>query len=141
MVMDDNKMGEIRSAILSDDGVVENVIVGLIEGLSIECGPEVCIGWLYTDGVFSPPPPEQEETSPELEYKPITPRQIRLALASIGISEAHVEAHLVDNPQGLIEWRFATSYERDHPLVIALAESFELGPHEVDALWSWTAEL
>lgn len=48
----------MRSAIIRDN-IVVNVIVGSIPG-SVECPPEVSIGWLYDGETFSAPPPEPE---------------------------------------------------------------------------------
>jgi len=57
---------------------------------------------------------------------PLSPRQVRLALASIEITEGDVDDALDDNPEGQIEWKHATQFERNHPLVLSLADEFEL---------------
>lgn len=72
---------------------------------------------------------------------PLSPRQIRLALASIEISESDVDTALEDNPEGEIEWKHATQFERTHPMVTALADEFELPGEQVDSLWTWAAEI
>lgn len=78
---------------------------------------------------------------PEVTMRPLSPRQIRLALDSIGITEAMVEAELDGDNHGLIEWRHATQYEREHPLVVALGVAFELPSEQIDDLWIWAQEL
>lgn len=71
----------------------------------------------------------------------LTPRQVRLGLLSVGITEGAVEAALEDDPEALIEWRYATSIERQHPLVTSLGEHFELPAAQIDTLWLWAADL
>lgn len=72
---------------------------------------------------------------------PLSPRQIRLALLSAGITEGMVDAALADNAAGLIEWKYATAYERNHPLIGALAGSFSLTTEQVDSLWGEAVQL
>ena len=45
------------------------------------------------------------------------------------------------NPEGQIEWKHATQFERNHPLVLSLADEFELPAEQVDDLWEWAADL
>lgn len=73
--------------------------------------------------------------------RPLSPRQIRLALNSIQITESAIETALASNPDGLVEWRWATRYERDHPLVAALATHFNLPSAQIDTLWRWAMDL
>lgn len=85
---------------------------------------------------------EPVETLPAL-----TPRQIRLMMLQIGVSESAVEAAIaaiedpVDRAAAQIEWSWATRYERDHPLVVQLAAALEFEPGELDALWEYAAGL
>ena len=79
--------------------------------------------------------------NPPAPVPSLTPRQIRLALLGAGITEAMVDAALAGNDAGLIEWKFATQYNRDHPLISALAGSFGLTTEQVDALWLQAAQL
>ncbi|WP_187971135.1 hypothetical protein [Aquibium microcysteis] len=81
------------------------------------------------------PPPTREE------MPPLSARQIRLALASIGIAEPLVDAKLVEDPLGTIEWKHATEFRRTHPLVLALGASFALPEEQIDDLWRWAAAL
>lgn len=84
------------------------------------------------DGYDAPPPP-----APPL----LTPRQIRLALLSVGLSDAQVDAALVNDSEGSIEWKWATTFRRDHPLVEALGIGFQITPEQIDSLWAWAADL
>ncbi|PZP72864.1 hypothetical protein [Agrobacterium sp. MS2] len=91
---------------------------------------------------FTPAPPSPPEP-PTLP--PLTRRQLRLALLSIGVTADHVETHIaditdpVDRAAALIEWEDATHYKRDHPLVADVAAAMQLPPEQVDALWVWAA--
>lgn len=71
----------------------------------------------------------------------LTPRQIRLGLLGAGITESMVDTALAGDAAGIIEWKFATVYLRDHPLIAALAGSFGLTTEQVDALWTEAAQL
>lgn len=102
-------------------------------------------GW--TDGEYSlvpyqeeePPPPTPEEIREQMP--PLNPAQIRLGLLSIGITEEMIDEALQGNPEGIIEWKYRPTYKRTHPIVVSLAESFELTPEQVDSLWMWAAGL
>lgn len=72
---------------------------------------------------------------------PLSPRQIRLGLASIGITEAAVDALLADDAMGMIEWKHATEFKRTHPLVTALSAALSLPAEQIDALWVWASNL
>jgi hypothetical protein len=71
----------------------------------------------------------------------LTPRQLRLALLSVGITETQVDAALESNPAGLIEWKYASDYNRAHPLITQLAPAFSLTETQVDQLWAVAATL
>jgi hypothetical protein len=60
---------------------------------------------------------------------------------SIGITEAQVDAALAGNPAGMIEWKYASYFKRDHALVAALAAGFGLSSEQVDSLWQQASEL
>ncbi|MGF9694696.1 hypothetical protein AAIH46_17890 [Rhizobium sp. 0TCS1.26] len=77
-------------------------------------------------------------------FAPLTPRQLRLGLWSIGIDEQAVEQAIADLPDAsfaMIEWRHAGTYDRTHPLVGALGQTFDLPVEQIDALWTWAAGL
>lgn len=90
---------------------------------------------------WTPPAPVPEP------LPPLTPRQLRLMLLMIDMSEADVEQAIeaitdpVESAAAMIEWRWATQYERDHWLVAQLAAALEFEPHEVDSLWTAAATL
>lgn len=82
-----------------------------------------------------------------VDLPPLTRRQLRLALLSIGVTAEDVEVHIADIPDpieraaAMIEWEDATHYKRDHPLVADVAVSMALPAEQVDALWVWAAGL
>jgi hypothetical protein len=78
---------------------------------------------------------------PPLPTPTLSPRQIRFGLLSIGITEAQVDAALAGNPAGMIEWKYASYFKRDHALVAALAAGFGLSSEQVDSLWQQASEL
>lgn len=78
---------------------------------------------------------------------PLTRRQMKLGLLSIGITGQMVEAELAeiedtfDREYALIEWQEAGQIERSHPLVDELADAFSLPAEQVDTLWVWASSL
>lgn len=79
--------------------------------------------------------------------RPLTRRQAKLGLLSIGITGAMIDARisaiedLNEQEYARIEWEEASLIERDHPLVADLAQAFDLPPSQVDDLWLWAAQL
>ncbi|WP_425086986.1 hypothetical protein [Stappia sp.] len=96
------------------------------------------------DGSWTHPAP----ASPlPVVYPSLTPRQLRLMLLNIGITEAQVDAEIdaiadpVERDASRIEWKYASTYERDHPLIDQMATAFSLPPEQVDTLWLAAADL
>ena len=75
---------------------------------------------------YVPPPTPMPE---------LTPRQLRLALLDIGITEEQIDTKLSGDARGKIEWKYASTYKRNHPLVAQLGAAFGLRPSDMDALW------
>lgn len=110
----------------------EGVVVGLYANLQ----PGYAEEFLADDS-----PEVVAYLNPPAPVPSLTPRQIRLALFGAGITESMVDAALADNPAGMIEWKFATMYKRDHPLIDALSGSFGLTTEQVDALWLQASQI
>lgn len=77
----------------------------------------------------------------------LTARQFRLGIISSGRSlEGVVHAissisdHMVRDA-AMVEWEFASSFSRLHPLVVSLSSVMGMSPEEVDVLWKTAAEL
>lgn len=79
--------------------------------------------------------------TPTPEVPALTPAQIRLGLLSAGITEAEVDAALADNPEGMVYWKYATYYHRDHPLIAALGVVLGLPSDQIDSLWAYAADI
>jgi hypothetical protein len=77
----------------------------------------------------------------------LSPRQLRLALLSTGTTEAGVDAMIDAIPDtaekewARIEWKYATSFTRDHPLVLSIGASLGYPEAQIDTLWEWAAAL
>lgn len=80
-------------------------------------------------------------------FHPLSPRQLRLMMLQIGLTDTDIEAQITAIPDpteravASIEWKWATRYDRTHPLVAALATALEFTDAELDALWSYAADL
>jgi hypothetical protein len=88
-----------------------------------------------------------EPTQPTAEeiraaMRPITPRQLRLALVRSGISLLTVVAAIDALPEGSekeeaeIEWEYATIFNRTAPALLSIAGALGLSPEAVDTLWA-----
>lgn len=71
----------------------------------------------------------------------ISARQLRLGLLSAGIAPAQVTAAIEAMPPGpereeaMIEWEYATTFGRCHPLISIVADALGLTDEEVDSSW------
>ena len=72
----------------------------------------------------------------------LSARQLRLALLGLGLTGAQVEAKIAALPgtpaqreAAMIEWKYATTYQRDHPLVVALGAALGLTKAQIDNAW------
>lgn len=128
---------------IDDDGTLEEVLYGVSPSDNHGIAPAVkaaVVEWI-NDGnpvaPYVPPTPEQLRAAmPKLSR-----RQLLLALFSIGITEAQIDDALVDDVEGLIEWKNASTFERLHPLISELSGHFGLPPEQVDSLWLWARTL
>lgn len=94
---------------------------------------------------------EPPEVSTPIEAPAVLPaltrRRLRLALLSIDIRSADVEAVINAIPDvgardwAMVEWQDAGEYERRHPLLLDLQQVFDLPDLHVDTLWVWAAGL
>lgn len=92
------------------------------------------------------PDPEDPEGPP---VDPLTlslsPRQIRLMLASEGLlTQAETILEGLEEPQrtaALIEWQYATEFKRDHPLLLQVAQALELSDTQIDDMWAQAVNL
>ncbi len=87
----------------------------------------------------APPPPTAEEQRASMPS--ISPRQLRLALIGAGVSLASVDAAIAAIPDqaqreaAQVEWEYATTYVRTHPLIVSLTPALGLTDEQVDDLW------
>lgn len=87
-------------------------------------------GWVWFDS-----PEEAYVYFADRSEGAVTPRQFRLALLSFGINISVIDSMLSDNPTGLVEWNFASTIERDHPLVTTLGDAMGKSAAEIDAIF------
>ena len=77
----------------------------------------------------------------------LSPRQMRLVMLSLGMTDYDVTARIeqiedeTERAAALIDWQWATRYERLHPLVVQLAADMEFEPLQFDALWAYAMDL
>lgn len=79
--------------------------------------------------------------------QPLTSRQLRLGLVANGISLSSVEAAIdaiedeTEREMARIEWEYATTFERSHPLIEQVGSALGLTPEQIDDMWAEAAAL
>lgn len=87
-------------------------------------------------------PAELRETMPSL-----TARQFRLGLVNAGLTPAQVTAAIEAMPAGAakekarIEWEYATTFNRNHPLIGTISAAMGLAEDHVDSMWMSSVNL
>lgn len=78
----------------------------------------------------------------------ITAAQLRLALLGLGMTGAQVEAAIDAMPgtdmqreAARIQWEYATTFPRQHPLVVAIGAALGMTEAQIDAAWLHAATL
>jgi|GEM_PF-747880 len=104
---------------------------------------QVVQGWLYDGNVFSEPPPVELVINEPVPT--ITPRQLRLWLLSRGLL-AQVPTLIDATPEpdksvAQIEWEFATVFEHNNPLVLALGAAVGMTAEDIEAGFREAAKL
>lgn len=84
-------------------------------------------------------PPTTEEVRAAMPS--LTARQLRLGLLNAGISPSTVTATIGGMPAGpekdkaQIEWEYATTFNRTHPLIANVGGALGLTDNEIDGMW------
>jgi hypothetical protein len=78
--------------------------------------------------------------------KPVTPRQIRLALNAMGVPLVNIENAINALPeptrtQAWVTWDYSTEFQRNNPLVAALAPALGFTPEQLDQLWQLASNI
>jgi hypothetical protein len=102
---------------------------------------QMLAAWVADGNTIAPyePPPEP--------LRPLTARQLRLGLVTNGISLSSVEAAIdaiedqTDREVARIEWEYATTFERSHPLIEQVGAALGLTPEQIDDMWAEAATL
>ena len=85
--------------------------------------------------------PQPEDPAPSVPIAPVSPRQIRQALTRATLRSA-VETAIASGDQDTKDWwEFATQFERQHPMVVAMGKSMKQTDAQMDALWQLAASL
>lgn len=92
-------------------------------------------GWSWDGEAFAAPPTLEALEAP---IPSVTARQLRLWLLGQGRTLAQVDAAIdalpvEQRPAAAIEWEYATSYERSHPLIEPLGAALGFSSAEIDA--------
>lgn len=97
----------------------------------------------FTIAPYVPPTTEELRASmPDL-----TARQLRLGLIGNGIMPSQVDTALNAMPAGaakemaLVEWDYASSFRRLHPLIASVGAALSLTDAQIDAMWTAAASL
>ena len=91
----------------------------------------------------SPPTPEEVRAA----MPPLTARQFRLGLVNSGLTTAQVTTAIEAMPAGpdkeaaLIEWEYAATFNRVHPLIASVGTALGLVDEQIDAMWVASVDL
>jgi hypothetical protein len=102
-----------------------------------------------TSGAYGPIAPYETPTAEELRASmhPLTARQFRLGLLNAGIPPSTVTATIGGMPAGpdkdkaQIEWEYATTFNRTHPLIATVGAALGLTEQQIDGMWLAAANL
>lgn len=92
------------------------------------------------DAYVPPPPPTLEELRAQMP--PLTARQLRLGFVGNDISLSSVTATIEAMPAGpdkekaQIEWEYATTFNRMHPLIAWIGTVLGLSNERIDDMWT-----
>ncbi|WP_376742372.1 hypothetical protein [Ensifer canadensis] len=84
-------------------------------------------------------PPTDEEVRDAMPQ--LSARQLRLGLLNAGISPSSVSATIAAMPSGpdrdkaQVEWEYATTFNRTHPLIATVGGALGLNDTQIDAMW------
>jgi hypothetical protein len=90
----------------------------------------------------SPPIEEQRES-----MKLLTARQLRLGLVNNGFTLTQVTDAIdaipdeTDRAKAKIEWEYAATFDRIHPLVITIGTALGLSEDQIDTIWVSATQL
>lgn len=123
------------------DDVPENMLAAYPPG-TVEIAPYPGTGFTFNGSkwVYAEPP------AVATVLRPLTRRQLRRGLLTLGLKPIDVEAKIAELPEdqreiALIDWQDASEYERSHPLVSMLGASFGLSSEKIDEAWLAAQEL
>ncbi|WP_244495248.1 hypothetical protein [Ensifer sp. Root423] len=96
---------------------------------------------IASEGVVAPYTPPSIE-SIRGAMAPLTARQLRLGLVTSGFSLSQVSAVIdalpagADKDKAQIEWEYATTFDRTHPLIATVGGALGLTDVQIDAMWT-----
>jgi hypothetical protein len=75
-----------------------------------------------------------------LSVSDVTPRQIRLALLSVGMTEIMIDSVINTLPSptkeaAMITWKYSTSFQRNNALVPVIGAMLSYNSDQLDQLW------
>ncbi|MCK8782094.1 hypothetical protein M0654_19115, partial [Rhizobium sp. NTR19] len=116
----------------------DEIVAGYPEG-TIEVPLKPGEHYQYINGEWVHVPPTAEELRAQM--RPITKRQLSLALIRNGYSLATVSAAIAAMPEGQtkdeaeIEWEYTTDFDRLNPTLVAIGDALGMTPEQIDAMW------
>lgn len=130
--INDDHIQKIEEAEEADVDLVRHLFQQIIPMDEISPTPQV--GWVWKKG-------ETYRDVPD-----ITPRQIRLALFSQGISLTDINNALDSLPEpeksmAKIQWEYSVTFERRNPLVDAMGVMLGWTSNDLDNLWLYGSTL
>jgi hypothetical protein len=76
----------------------------------------------------------------------VTPRQIRMALLGVGVTEAMIDSIINSLPSptkeaAMIAWKYSTAFQRNNALIPIVAQMLNYSSQQLDDLWLYAGTL
>jgi hypothetical protein len=104
-----------------------------LNGVLIE-GARALPGLLLFDAMLANEIPIADYVPPPITS--VTPRQARLALLSAGLLDAAQAAVDAADPATKITWEYASVFEREDPMILAIGAGLGLTSEQIDTLFT-----
>ncbi|WP_104663405.1 hypothetical protein [Ensifer adhaerens] len=163
-MMSSMSLNTVYAVRATQEADVYNIRCNITDYLGVSCDTEYCsrpddtVGinpvirqWLRDNPdvqieAYTPPEPLTEDALRQ-RMPSLTARQLRLGLVNANVSPSTVTATIAVMPTGpdrdkaQIEWEYATTFKRTHPLIATVGTALGLSDAEIDALWAAAAAL
>jgi hypothetical protein len=130
--------------IILDEGVVirtsDNVVISPCQSVD-DPNYKAYINWVKAGNQAT-----EIQSAEAPKISDVTPRQIRMALLGVGITESMIDSVINGLPSptkeaAMIAWKFSTAFQRNNPLIPIVAQMINYNSSQLDDLWKLASTL